>query len=125
MRRFGSLLKTYGRGVWPVPGRPPEPHESESQATSLPCSSAAARMRAKADGRLPATVTSWSLSRKSFTGAPALRASSAPTMPQRSGENFEPKPPPMYSVRIRTWLAGTPSSVANCPARVETAWVEA
>ena len=61
--------------------------------------------RAPMDG-CPATASSWSRSRKSFTGRPATRARRAPSTPHRSTSNLEPNPPPMYWVWMRTFEAG-------------------
>ncbi len=122
-RRLG-IWKTYGSGGSPALPGPPEPQDFETQAVSVPSFFAPTSISAKAEGRSPATVSSAWRSSISLTGAPAILASWAQTIPQRSTLNLLPKPPPTKSAITRTLAAGMPSPSANCEATPETACVE-
>src|ERR1700744_753078 len=110
----------YGNGGVPPPPIPPVPQDRESHATNLPSLSAAILTRANPDGRMPATSCSAVRSSIILTGLPAADLDNcAEVIPQRSGENLLPKPPPMYC--CITWIlpAETPRGSAICEAMPE------
>ena len=114
----------YGSG-YPEPApAPPVPHDSASNAVSVPSAATPALTRANADGRLPVARCSSLRSSISFTGAFAAFARRAQISPCWSGPNLLPKPPPMNSVITRTLACGIFSPCAK-PSRVPcTACVE-
>ncbi len=119
-----GIWKTYGSGGFPALPGPPDPHDFETQAVSVPSFFAPASISANAEGRSPATASSAWRSSIILTGAPAILASLAQTIPQRSALNLLPKPPPTKSAITRTLAAGMPSPSASCEATPETACVE-
>ncbi len=60
----------------------------------------------------------------SLTGAPAAFDSRAARPPSMPGPNFEPKPPPIYSVITRTWFWGNSRCEASPSRTLNTPWVE-
>ena len=92
---------------------------------SLPSLSAAIFTRANHDGLMPATSSSAARSSMILTGLPpADFESCVAAIPQRSGENLLPNPPPMYC--CITWIlpAGMPMGSAICGAMPERFWVD-
>src|SRR5579864_9159665 len=112
-------------GGEPAPAGPPVPQESDCQATTVPSRLAPTFTRAKAEGREPPVISSESRSSMYFTGLPpAVLESCAVAMPQRSGENLLPTPPPTLSWCARTLPGAIFSACAYCPGRPETPCVE-
>src|SRR3954452_18225873 len=95
-RKFGILLKTYGRGAIPPPAKPPVDQDSDCQATRVPSFFAPTLILAKCEGRTPAIVNSEARSRNVLMGCPpAALDRCALSICQRSAGNLLPKPPPI------------------------------
>src|ERR1700730_5741051 len=87
----------------PPPPMPPVDHESDCHATSVPSFFAAHLILAKAEGRLPAIMSSMLRSRNHFTGLPVEACESfAFSAPPRSGAHLRPKP--QYTLSICTGI---------------------
>ena len=84
----------------PPPPMPPVAQDSDCQAVMVPSFFAATLILAKAEGRLPAMMSSVARSRNIFTGLPPLAFGQlgAASTPQRSAVNLLPNPPPMYCI---------------------------
>src|SRR4051812_11660496 len=114
----------YGSGKPAAAPAPPVPHDSASNAVSIPSAPTPALTRAAADGRLPVARCSSLRSSISLTGSFVSLARVAQIRQAISDPSLLPKPPPIYCVITRTLACGMFRPLANPSREALTPWVE-